>query len=89
MYSDWLCTAIGCLRTRAALPCLCVWVCAELLSDPDALRNASLSPLGNLGVQRIFEAMAKLRLAFPPERPNKDLQEFKVAHGGKDPFGED
>ncbi|WIA17138.1 hypothetical protein OEZ85_014030 [Tetradesmus obliquus] len=59
---------------------------AEMLCDPDALRDASLHYLGNIGVQRVFESLAKLRLAFPPDRPNKDMQEWTAAHGGRDPF---
>uniref|UniRef100_A0A383VVQ6 RanBP2-type domain-containing protein n=1 Tax=Tetradesmus obliquus TaxID=3088 RepID=A0A383VVQ6_TETOB len=59
---------------------------AEMLCDPDALRDASLHYLGNIGVQRVFESLAKLRLAFPPDGPNKDLQEWTATHGGRDPF---
>jgi len=60
---------------------------ANLLSDPDTVKEASLHYLGNLGVQRMLEAMAKLRLAFPPSRPNPDLDAFRQAHKGRDPFG--
>jgi hypothetical protein len=40
-------------------------------------------------LQRVLESLAKLRLAFPPAtHANKDLEEFKTQHDGKDPFGE-
>jgi hypothetical protein len=39
-------------------------------------------------MQRVFESLAKLRLAFPADRPNKDLEEWKAQHDGRDPFGE-
>jgi hypothetical protein len=39
-------------------------------------------------LQRVLESLARLRLAFPADRPNKDIEEWKAQHDGKDPFGE-
>jgi hypothetical protein len=36
----------------------------------------------------VLESLARLRLAFPADRPNKDIEEWKAQHDGKDPFGE-
>ncbi|KAF8065877.1 TPK1 [Scenedesmus sp. PABB004] len=77
----------ACVREAVALHGLKrVLHIATLLADADTLRNASLSKLGNLGVQRTLESMAKLRTAFPADHPHPEVEAFKYAHGGRDPF---
>jgi hypothetical protein len=62
----------------------------DLLSDPTTLTAASLHYLGNMGVQRAFEAFARLRTAFGPgsgKPQHAEVEGFIRTHGGADPFG--
>lgn len=47
--------------------------------------------MGNLGVQRMFEGLVKLRGAYGPgsgKAQHPDVEAYMAAHGGRDPFGE-
>jgi hypothetical protein len=61
---------------------------ANVLTRPAAFQEAALSKLGTIGLQRMMEAMAKLRSAFGPGHHNQELEAWKAAHGGKDPLCE-
>lgn len=96
----------ACVREAAALagPGRRLLRVVDLLSQPDALRDAALTTLGNLGVQRLFEGLARLRAAYPPggssagsgssgggggdKKAQRDLEAWRAAHGDKDPYSE-
>lgn len=64
--------------------------CAGLLSDAHTLQSASLHYMGNIGVQRVFEAVVRLRSAYGPgtgKPQHPEVEAFMAAHGGRDPFG--
>jgi hypothetical protein len=61
------------------------------LSDPERLKDAALSPMGNFGAQRLLEAAAKLRAAVHGHAAQLKaaalaLAQFRKDHGGRDPF---
>jgi hypothetical protein len=65
--------------------------CAGLLSDAATLQSASLHYMGNIGVQRVFEAVVRLRAAYGPgagKPQHPEVEAFMAAHQGRDPFGE-
>lgn len=46
--------------------------------------------MGNIGVQRVFEAVVRLRSAYGPgtgKPQHPEVEAFMAAHGGRDPFG--
>ncbi len=59
-----------------------------LASDPAALRECSLHPFGNFGIQRLLECTSRLREVLMAAGRTSALAAFARAHHGRDPFGE-